>query len=204
MTQITSEISAAFTDSAYDGGMIEIAVNSGAWTRITPTPGYNKTFRWRAGGTNPYTGPVAGSPCLAGSITTWTSYNLDLSAYEGSNVQLRFRFGSDAGSNQEGWYVDDVVGVGYTNPTIEAPTDLTVYYESSTDELVFNWTGTAGSYQLLSATDVAGPFNVIEGTTSNTTISIPLPVGDELYYVVVAVNGVAISNPSMPIRSNAK
>jgi len=204
VTQITSEVSTAFTDSAYDGGMIEIAVDGGAWTRITPTPGYNKTFRWRAGGTNPYTGPVAGAPCLAGSITTWTSYNLDLSAYEGSDVQLRFRFGSDAGSNLEGWYVDDVVGVGYTNPTIEAPTNLTVYYESSTDELVFNWTGTAASYQLLSAIDVAGPYNVIEGTTSNTTLSIPLPVSNQLHFVVVGVNGAAVSIPSMPIRANVK
>ena len=79
-----------------------------------------------------------------------------------------------------------------------------MYYESSTDELVFNWAGTAASYQLLSATDVAGPFNVIEGTTSNTTISIPLPVGDELDYVVVAVNCAAVSSPTMPMRSFAK
>lgn len=199
VTQITSELSVAFPDSAYDGGMVELSVDAGAWTLVSPTPGYTKHFRYRAGGTNPYTGPVAGAACIAGSIVTWTSYSIDLSAYEGSDVQLRFRFGSDAGGNLEGWYVDDVVGVGYSSTLIPAPTNLTIYYEPATDELVFNWLGTAPSYQLLSSPTTEGPFATIEGTTSNLTISIPFPVSDEQYYVVVGTNGGEISSPTTPV-----
>lgn len=202
--QITSETSTAFPDSAYDGGMVEISVDGGAWTQITPSPSYNKTFRRSAGGGNPYSGPVAGAPCFAGSIATWASYNLDLSAYEGANVQIRFRFGSDAGANQEGWYIDDVVGVGYVNSVLQAPTDLTILYDYDNNELDFNWVGTAPMFRVLSSETIDGPFVTIEGTTASNSLSIPLPAFDQRYFVVVAADGAAMSAPSRPIRMSAK
>ena len=33
---------------------------------------------------------------------------IDLTAYEGQNVQIRFRFASDGYVTQEGWYIDDI------------------------------------------------------------------------------------------------
>lgn len=204
VTQITSELSGAFQDSAYDGGMIELSVDGGAWASVVPNPAYTKTFRYNAGGGNPYSGPAAGARCIAGSIVTWTSYTLDLSAYEGSDVQIRFRFGSDAGSNQEGWYVDDVVGSGYGDATLEAPSNLTIAFDPVTTNLVFNWVGTAPEFQLLSAVTSDGPYNTLEATTSANTLSIPLPGTSSKFFVVVASNGGLLSMPSTPVSLKAR
>jgi len=196
-TQIESETSTAYPDSAYDGGFMEISVHGGAWTTIVPTPAYTKTFRYRSGGGNPYSGPVPGGRCLAGTVTTWTNYTMDLSAYEGQSIQLRFRFGSDAGTNREGWYVDDIIGTGYGDAIPPAPTALTINVVGT--NLVFNWSGAAPMYQLLSAASSDGPYVTLEGTTSATTLTLPIPAGSTLYYVVVATNGVAVSAPTMPV-----
>jgi bacillopeptidase F len=186
--QVESETSTAYPDSAYDGGWIEIAVDGGAWTAITPLEGYNKTTRRSAGGGNPYSGPVAGQPCFGGSITTWTNYTLDLSAYAGSDVQLRFRFGSDAGAQLEGWYVDDVVGIGFVDNVLQAPTELTILPDPDNGTLIFHWSGTAANYQLWSGAGFDGPWDTIEGTTSSTTLTIPMPAaGDSRYYIVTAI-----------------
>ncbi|NUO19786.1 S8 family serine peptidase [bacterium] len=204
VTQITSETSTAYPDSAYDGGMVEISVDGGAWTHVTPTPSYNKAFRYSAGGGNPYSGPVPGVGCLAGSIATWTQYTLDLSAYEGQDVQLRFRFGSDAGANQEGWYVDDVTGVGYSNSVVSAPTSLTIVYDADNNELDFAWEGTAPMFRLLSSETFDGPYATIEATTASNSVSIPVSVYDQRYFVVVATDGTLMSAPSRPIGLNGR
>ncbi|MFZ5434213.1 MAG: C25 family cysteine peptidase [Calditrichota bacterium] len=106
--QINGEVSSYYPDSAYDGGILEISVNGGAWTQMTPTTGgYNKYIRCTAGGSNPYSGPfTCRIPCWSGAIT-WSEVVCDLAAYSG-NVQFRFRFGSDNGGGLEGWYVDDI------------------------------------------------------------------------------------------------
>lgn len=202
VTQITSELSGLYPDSAYDGGMIELSVDGGAWAAVVPSPALTKTFRYLAGGGNPYSGPVAGARCVAGSIVTWTNYTVDLSAYEGSDVQLRFRFGSDAGGNQEGWYIDDVIGSGYGDGALEAPFNLTIGFNALSGNLDFSWAGTAPEFQLLSATSSDGPYSTLEGTTSANTISIPLPGEVSKFYVVVASNGGLLSVPSMPVRMN--
>lgn len=107
MHWMDSELSGAFPDSAYDGGIVEISADGGAFTSVTPTTGYPKRFRTVAGGGNPYTGPMPGQPCYAGAIP-WTAQTMDLAAYAGQTIQIRFRFGSDSGTNREGWYVDDI------------------------------------------------------------------------------------------------
>jgi hypothetical protein len=111
--RIESEVSGTYPDSAYDGGIIEISVSGGAFTRIAPNQGYTKTFRYRSGSGAAATGPMLGQPCFAGSAPTWIVYSVDLSSYEGSDVQFRFRFGSDNGTNSEGWYVDDILVAGF-------------------------------------------------------------------------------------------
>lgn len=204
VSQIEAEVSGAFADSAYDGGFVEISVNAGPWTQVSVSPNYDRTFRHSAGGGNPYSGPVPGVPCLSGTVASWTAYTIDLSAYEGDNVQVRFRFGSDAGVAREGWYIDDVVGTGYSNASLTAPTDLTVLYDSETNELEFNWLGTAPIFQLWSSLNYNGPFGTLEGSTASNSLRIPFPVADQTYYVVVATNGAAISVPSRPVGMNAR
>ncbi|MCC6477013.1 carboxypeptidase regulatory-like domain-containing protein, partial [bacterium] len=194
--QIESELSGAYPDSAYDGGMIEMSVDGGAFTLVHPTPDYSKQFRYLRGGGLPYNGPVAGAPCLAGTVTTWTAYSLDLSSYEGQSVQFRFRFGSDAGTGREGWYVDDVLGSGFGSPIPDPPTNLTIFVNPTTGTLDFDWEGSAPMYQLFSATSPEGPFDTLEGSTAATSLSIPTPGPATLFYHVVSTNGALRSEPT--------
>jgi hypothetical protein len=124
--QMDGEISTTYSDSAYDGSIIEISANGGAWTQLIPTTGgYNKWIRCTAGGGNPYTGPFAcRTRCFSGTIS-WSEVVCDLGAFSGS-AQIRFRFGSDNGGQREGWYVDDVrlILVVGNNPPWNLQADL--------------------------------------------------------------------------------
>ena len=103
---IESETSVVYPDSAFDGGVVELAVNGGAFMPVTPVGGYSKVFRWTRG-TGVYNGPMPGRPCFAGTAG-WKLQEVDLSAWGGQNVQIRFRFGSDSTTGKRGWYLDDV------------------------------------------------------------------------------------------------
>jgi hypothetical protein len=117
---MNAETSSYYPDSAYDGGIVEISANGGAWTQVA-SPQYNKHFRYTSGGGNPATHPFPGGiPCFSGDIA-WSEATCDLSAYTG-NVQIRFRFGSDNGGGNEGWYVDDIEIVRVS--TLLPPTNL--------------------------------------------------------------------------------
>lgn len=109
---IAAEASATYPDSAYDGGVVEISHNGGPWVVLTLSPGYTHHIRATAGSGNPYTGPFApGTPVFSGTSSAWMQQSADLSAYVG-DIQLRFRFGSDNSTNNEGWYVDDLQIIG--------------------------------------------------------------------------------------------
>lgn len=102
---MAAEVSIYYPDSAYDGGIVEI-FDGGEWTQL-PCVQYNKHFRHQSGGGSPATHPFPGGiPCFSGDIS-WSQATIDLSAYSG-DVQIRFHFGSDNGTGDEGWYVDDV------------------------------------------------------------------------------------------------
>ncbi|MBU1636886.1 carboxypeptidase regulatory-like domain-containing protein, partial [bacterium] len=190
VTRIESEISGLYPDSAYDGGTVELSVNSGAFAPIDLIEDYTNTFRYCANSScsSPYSGPTPGVSCLAGQAPAWQAYTIDLAVYAGDDIQIRFRFGSDGSATDEGWYVDDVSIKSYGGSAI-APTDLTIFADAVNDNLVFHWTATgAAEYQLYSSTNPDGPFNTFVGSTGTDTITIPYPVDDMLYYVVVASN----------------
>jgi subtilisin family serine protease len=104
---VAAETSAAYSGRAYDGGIVEISLNGGAWQQITPDGGY--PFLARAG-SNPGPFPVD-TPMFSGN-RNWHAVHFNLGAYEGT-ARIRFRFGSDGATGREGWYVDDVVVDGF-------------------------------------------------------------------------------------------
>ncbi|MCX6601599.1 MAG: C25 family cysteine peptidase [bacterium] len=106
--KMDAETSGTYADSAYDGGILYISLNGGAWTTLTPTTnGYNKWVRAKASSTRPYNGPLPPlAPCFSGSLS-WREVVCDLASYSGP-VRFRFRFGSDSATVRGGWYVDDV------------------------------------------------------------------------------------------------
>ena len=105
--KMDTEISENHPGEAYDGGAVEISVDDGDWEILEPiTPddsGYPFVTR-RGGAPSPF---INGQPIFAGNFD-WTPVSFDLSDYAGSEVHLRFCFGSDGGVNGGGWWIDDV------------------------------------------------------------------------------------------------
>lgn len=171
--QIESEVSGTYADSAYDGLVVELSVNGGAFAAITPTPGYVRTFRYSAGGGNPATGPMPGRQCYAGTLTPWSTYALDLAAYAAQNVQVRFRFGSDAGTVREGAYIDDVLLFAPGNSA--APTVVTeVTLNRVGDNLVLDWLSDGNlHYRIYSGPDPDNVFTTFEGAVDTVGFVVP-------------------------------
>lgn len=185
--QLSGEVSSQYPDSAYDGGVLEISVNGGAFTPIAPSDGYTETFRILRGGGNPVTGPMPGLPCWSGNVTTWTQKTVSLAAYAGSNVQLRFRFGSDAGTNNEGWYIDDVLvqAVGEVVP-VTVPEALTIFVDG--DDVVLRWLADNNPmYRVFTSTDVNDPLQTLVAETDQNTYTIVggATADSQRYYTVV-------------------
>jgi hypothetical protein len=104
--------------TARDGGRIEIQAEGDAdWTLLTPAQGYTHVLSDAAAGN--FLGP--GGLCLSGTDTGWRRLDLDLQAWTGQRVRLRFLFGSDGragASAHRGWLLDDFfLQGGASDPT---------------------------------------------------------------------------------------
>jgi len=168
--RMASEISTYAPDSAYDGGILQISVSGGAWQQVTPQPGYNKHIRYTAGGGNPYSGPFAGgTACWAGTIN-WTEVTVDLSTIQGP-CRFRFRFGSDQGTNAEGWYVDDFTIIGLPAAPPPIPQHLIITRQSA--DINLQWDSVAGAtyYRIFFATEAEPVSWTPLGTVSAPTTS---------------------------------
>jgi hypothetical protein len=94
------------TESLWDGAVVEITTNNGAtWTDLGnyfTSNGYNATLN--STGANPIRGRRAFSGTSAGFLLS----QVNLSAFSGQTIRLRFRFGSDGSTGNTGWYVDNI------------------------------------------------------------------------------------------------
>jgi hypothetical protein len=89
--------------SAWDCALVEITTDGGEnWEVLIPDGGYSHVKN-----DNPANPLPQGTPCWSG-YHDWREETFDLSAYEGTMAQIRFRFASDGYVTEEGWYVDDV------------------------------------------------------------------------------------------------
>lgn len=193
--QVEAETSNAYVDSAYDGGLLEISANGGAFTQVVPTPAYNKRFRLRTSGGRPYNGPLPGARCYTGQLATWTNVTFDLAAYEGQDVQLRYRFCADSTTGREGWYVDDVLVTALGTPNLDPVTELVV--QVSGTDIVLSWLSTgAPLYNIYSDPVADGSFTTLVAQTAATTYTIVngYAAADKLFYIVKATDG-AVMGP---------
>jgi subtilisin family serine protease/bacillopeptidase F (M6 metalloprotease family) len=96
------EIEGAYT--RYDGGNVKVSADGGmTWTVITPLGGYDGTASTSNAG-------IPGELCFSGyDDMFWQKELFDLTPYVGSDVIVRFHFGSDGSVYKAGWYVDDVM-----------------------------------------------------------------------------------------------
>jgi len=85
------------TESNFDYGYVEISTDGGLFTSL---PG-NFTTNNDPNARNLGNG-------ITGNSSGWKLAIHDLSAYVGQTVWLRFRYSTDGGVTEEGWYVDDI------------------------------------------------------------------------------------------------
>lgn len=93
-------------DHFWDGGVLRVSTNGGAsFTLVTPVGGY--PYRITPNPDSPF---PANHPCLAGhgDSEDWEAVSVDLRALEGREVIVRFEFGSDFYTIDEGWYIGSV------------------------------------------------------------------------------------------------
>jgi len=97
----------------WDGAVVRVSTNNGeTFTLVEPTSGYPFLIV-----DNPDSPFPANQPCLAGNGDGWETLAVDLSAYAGQQVIVRFEFGSDAYVIDEGWYVSHVTPFSLDTPS---------------------------------------------------------------------------------------
>jgi subtilisin family serine protease len=88
----------------WDGAVVRISSDGGTTFKLA-TPYGDYPFMIYPNPASPF--PYE-HPCLAGNGEGWQTMMLDLTDYEGQDVIVRFEFGSDAYTVDEGWYVAGV------------------------------------------------------------------------------------------------
>jgi choice-of-anchor B domain-containing protein len=100
-------------ESSYDGGVIEITTDKQQWQTPNLSPGYPGQFNSGNDACN-YTN---GTPSFTGINLNWQQHTMDLSSYQGQDINLRWNYSTDGSVNSGGWYVDDIA---ITNTQIPA------------------------------------------------------------------------------------
>lgn len=185
-----------FGGGYYDGGVVEASVNGGTYgnlgSRFTEN-GYTGTI------SSAYDNPLKGKAAFVGASGLYRRSRIDLSAYAGSNVRLRFRIGADSVVDDQGWFVDDVRIYKCVNTT-PAPvvtsvspddgptgggTSVTITGTGFTDATVVRFGSTAAtsftihddtSITAVSPARSAGPVNVKVESAGGTSTSSPSSV----------------------------
>jgi Zn-dependent metalloprotease len=111
------------TEAGWDGGNVKVSINGGLFEVIPASAfifnPYNGTLQTAgAGNTNPLAGEPAFTGTDGGELTgSWGQSQVDLKALglkPGDTFRLRFDFGVDGCTGNDGWYVDDVT-IHYCN-----------------------------------------------------------------------------------------
>jgi subtilisin family serine protease len=108
------EYDPSITDNhCWDGAVLAVSVDNGnSFSPIEPVGGYPNLIVENA--ESPF---APHRPCLYGRGEGWQTRLVDLRAYAGQTVIVRFEFGSDAASTDEGWYVAGVTPFGFDSPS---------------------------------------------------------------------------------------
>ncbi len=97
-----------------DGGVIEISTDGSVWTDLGGAMtfnGYNSTL-------SQTTNPLSGQGAFSGNSGGYIETRIDLGAYAGQSVYIRFRFGSNDSVTSNGWDIDDLAIVTSPHPPV--------------------------------------------------------------------------------------
>jgi hypothetical protein len=98
------------TARAFDGGIVEYSLDNGATFQQLSGPYTHTVYGWDY---SPWTN---GTPCLAGNgMEGWRSITFDFDkeyptqqGFQGQSMTLRFHYGGDNNTDNEGWFIDDI------------------------------------------------------------------------------------------------
>lgn len=86
-------------ESGWDGGHVLVSSDGGPFELVTPVAGYSDQT----------VDGLDDEPGYTGANSGWETVSIDLAAFIGHTVVVRFRFGTDGSQNDyRGWYIDDV------------------------------------------------------------------------------------------------
>jgi hypothetical protein len=119
--------------SPVDGGIVEIN-SGGGWIQVFPAGGYDDTLL------TGFQNPLGGLEAFTYSSSGWKQKRIDLSAYAGQDIKIRFRVGWNNINEgpREGWYIDNIIlqsddlGWNAVIPGSGFPTTV-YYYINATD-----------------------------------------------------------------------
>jgi len=95
------------SSGCFDGSILEITTNSGSTWSYLPT-GSMVTDPYDGPIDGGYSNPLIGFDAWCGDPQDWLRSVVDLDAFAGETVQLRFRLGTDSSLSHPGWDIDDV------------------------------------------------------------------------------------------------
>ena len=147
------------TESGYDGGVLEISINGGAFSDILAAGGSFISGAYNGTISSSYSNPLAGRSAWTGNSANFLTTTAVLPPKAaGSSIQLRWRLGTDSSVSAMGWYVGAVtVGGDYVCCTGAPPTSLSaMLYHHTKQSFQFNVTGGSGySYTVLASTNLS-------------------------------------------------
>jgi hypothetical protein len=168
------------SESFYDGGCVEISTNNGLdWTLVQPSGGYPLPFVL-----------ALANAGYSGNLQGWQRAEFELSQFVGQQVLMRWRFASDSGVIDRGWFIDDIEVVA--RQVLSIP--LALQAESGFDSAVrLDWSSPAGVAPP-PTTPLLG-YHVYRAGNADLSDAVQLtdsPLGPEIlsYVDVQAINGV--------------
>jgi hypothetical protein len=96
-------------ESTFDGGVLEISINGGAFTDIVTAGGSFVTGGYNATISGIFLSPIANRMAWSGSSGGYITTTVNLpAAAQGQPIKLRWRFASDCSGSSTGWNVDTI------------------------------------------------------------------------------------------------
>ena len=106
-------------EASFDGGVLEISVDGGAFTDLLAAGGLFQSGGYVATISSGFANPISGRSAWTGSSGGYITTVVELpTSTVGHNVRLRFRMASDNSTGAIGWRVDTIQSCGFTAPSL--------------------------------------------------------------------------------------
>ncbi len=148
--------------TAWDGGVLEISTDNISWQDASfLSGGYNGTLV-----ACPSQNPLAGRTAWVGSSGGWVQAVVNLSAYRGRLIYVRFREGTDETTDAGGWWIDDLV-FNITETGCQTPTPTYTPTNPLTDTPTITPTPTCGpAWSVVDSPNPGSTRNILYGVAS--------------------------------------